>query len=118
MRIGCACLIVGLLLYPATSSLWGLALIIPFVPIGTALLFPSTTALMSHAAQKPELGTVMGSAQTFAGIARVVAPILATRAFQDWGHDWPFYMAAATVALVSILAFRLGPVADPNPTGA
>lgn len=118
MRIGCACLIVGLLLYPATSSLWGLALIIPFVPIGTALLFPSTTALMSHAAHKPELGTVMGSAQTFAGIARVAAPILATRAFQDWGHDWPFYMAAATVALVSILAFRLGPVADPNPTGA
>jgi hypothetical protein len=48
----------------------------------------------------------------------VVAPILATRAFQDWGHDWPFYMAAATVALVSILAFRLGPVAEPNPTGA
>ena len=118
MRIGCACLILGLLLYPAMSSLWGLALIIPFVPVGTALLFPSTTALMSHAAQKSELGTVMGSAQTFAGIARVVAPILATRAFQDWGHDWPFYMAAATVALVSILAFRLGPVADPNPTGA
>jgi MFS family permease len=118
MRIGCACLILGLLLYPAMSSLWGLALIIPFVPIGTALLFPSTTALMSHAAQKSELGTVMGSAQTFAGIARVVAPILATRAFQDWGHDWPFYMAAATVALVSILAFRLGPVAEPHPTGA
>ena len=118
MRIGCACLILGLLLYPAMSSLWGLALIIPLVPVGTALLFPSTTALMSHAAQKSELGTVMGSAQTFAGIARVVAPILATRAFQDWGHDWPFYMAAATVALVSILAFRLGPVADPNPTGA
>jgi len=118
MRIGGACLVVGLLLYPAASSLWSLALIIPFVPIGTALLFPATTALMSRAAPKAELGTVMGSAQTFAGLARVVAPILATRAFQDWGHDWPFYMAAATVALVSILAFRLGPVADPNPAGA
>jgi len=118
MRAGCACLIVGLLLYPAVSSLWALALIIPFVPIGTALLFPSTTAMMSHAAEKSELGTVMGSAQTFAGIARVVAPILATRAFQDYGHAWPFYMAAATVALVSILAFRLGAVAAPSHAGA
>ena len=117
MRTGGACLVVGLLLYPAVSSLWGLALIIPFVPIGTALLFPSTTALMSKAADKAELGTVMGSAQTFAGIARVVAPILATRAFQDWGHNWPFYMAAATVALASALAFRLGRVGDPQPAG-
>ncbi|MDH5265961.1 MAG: MFS transporter [Betaproteobacteria bacterium] len=117
MRLGAASLIIGLLLYPAVSSLIGLALIIPFVPIGTALLFPSTTALMSRAADKSELGTVMGSAQTFAGIARVAAPILATRAFQDYGHDWPFYMAAATVALVSVLAFRLGPVAEPTPAG-
>jgi MFS family permease len=118
MRAGCACLIFGLLMYPAVSSLWALALIIPFVPVGTALLFPSTTALMSHAAEKSELGTVMGSAQTFAGLARVIAPILATRAFQDYGHAWPFYMAAATVALVSILAFRLGPVAEPIHAGA
>lgn len=118
MRVGGACLIVGLLLYPVVSTLWGLALIIPFVPIGTALLFPSTTALMSRAAEKSELGTVMGSAQTFAGISRVIAPILATMAFQDYGHAWPFYMAATIVALVSILAFRLGPVADPNPAGA
>jgi len=118
MRMGAASLIVGLLLYPAASSLIGLALIMPFVPVGTALLFPSTTALMSRAAEKAELGTVMGSAQTFAGIARVVAPILATRAFQDYGHDWPFYMAAVTVALVSVLAFRLGPVAEPTPSGA
>jgi MFS family permease len=117
MRAGGASLVIGLLLYPAVSSLWALALIIPFVPIGTALLFPSTTALMSRAADKSELGTVMGSAQTFAGLARVVAPILATRAFQDYGHAWPFYMAAATVALVSILAFRLGPVAEPVHAG-
>jgi MFS family permease len=115
MRTGGACLVVGLLLYPVVNNLWTLALIIPFVPIGTALLFPATTALMSHAADKADLGTVMGSAQTFAGLARVVAPILATRAFQDYGHAWPFYMAAAIVALVSILAFRLGPVREPAP---
>jgi MFS family permease len=118
MRTGCAFLILGLAAYPFAPTLWSLAIIIPFVPIGTALLFPSTTALMSKASQKSELGTTMGVAQTFAGLARVVAPILATRAFQDYGHAWPFYLAAATVALVSVLAFHLGHVTEAVPTAA
>jgi multidrug resistance protein len=118
MRAGCAFLIVGLAAYPFAPTLWSLAIIIPFVPIGTALLFPATTALMSKASQKTELGTTMGVAQTFAGLARVAAPILATLAFQDYGHAWPFYLAAATVALVSVLAFRMGHVTEAVPTAA
>ena len=114
MRAGCACLIIGLLLYPAVSSLWALALIIPFVPIGHGAALPlDHRADVALPRTRPSWGPSWASAQTFAGIARVVAPILATRAFQDYGHAWPFYMAAATVALVSILAFRLGPVAEP-----
>jgi hypothetical protein len=49
----------------------------------------------------------MGVAQTFAGLARVVAPLLATAAFQRLGHAWPFYLAGACVAVVGILAFQV-----------
>jgi hypothetical protein len=49
----------------------------------------------------------MGVAQTFAGLARVVAPLLATAAFQRLGHGWPFYLAGACVAVVGMLAFRI-----------
>jgi hypothetical protein len=49
----------------------------------------------------------MGVAQTFAGLARVVAPILATMAFQRLGHGWPFYAAGMVVALVGIMAFQV-----------
>lgn len=107
MRAGTAVLIVGFLLYPVPDSIWTLALVIPLVPIGTALLFPSTTSLMSRSADRAEYGTVMGVAQTFGGIARVVAPILATAAFQELGHASPFLLGAAVVALVGLLAFRV-----------
>ena len=49
----------------------------------------------------------MGLAQTFAGLARVAAPILATTAFQRLGHGWPFYLAGVFVALVGIMAFQV-----------
>ncbi len=107
IRAGAACLILGMLSYPAATSLWMLALTVPLVPIGTALLFPATTALMSRASEKSELGTTMGIAQTFAGLARVAAPLCATALFQGFGHAAPFYFAAGIVGLVSILAFQV-----------
>lgn len=73
-------LVTGLALYPAAPNLWALAVVIPFVPVGTALLFPATTSLLSARASQAEVGTVMGIAQTFAGIARVIAPVAATSA--------------------------------------
>ena len=107
MRIGTVLLVLGLALYPVPGDLWTLAIVIPLVPIGTALLFPATTSLMSRASDPRELGTTMGVAQTFAGLARVVAPILATIAFQRLGHGWPFYVAAGYVALVGVMAFQV-----------
>ncbi|HEX6104875.1 MAG TPA: MFS transporter [Gemmatimonadales bacterium] len=107
MRAGTVLLVLGLLLYPVPRSLWTLALVIPLVPIGTALLFPSTTSLMSRHSDPRDLGATMGVAQTFAGLARVVAPLLATMAFQRLGHGWPFYLAGACVAVVGLLAFRV-----------
>jgi MFS family permease len=107
MRIGTVLLVVGLALYPLPRDLWTLALVIPLVPIGTALLFPATTSLMSRYSDPGELGTTMGVAQTFAGLARVMAPILATITFQRLGHGWPFYTAGVLVALVGIMAFQV-----------
>ena len=109
MRAGAGALIVGLVCYPLAPSIWVLVAVIPLVPIGTALLFPSTTSLMSHASERSELGTTMGTAQFYAGISRVVAPLVATAAFQHAGHRSPFFLAAGIVALASLLSFRVEP---------
>jgi multidrug resistance protein len=106
MRIGTVVMIIGLLLYPLSPSIPVLLLIIPFVPIGTALLFPTTTSLISSNADPAETGTIMGVAQTFGGASRVVAPLIATAAFEI--HTWlPFVLGAATVAVVTLLAFQV-----------
>ena len=109
IRVGAAALVLGLIGYPLAPNLWSLALIIPLVPIGTALLFPATTALMSRASAKNELGMTMGIAQTFAGIARVAAPVISTTLFQRVSHGMPFYFAAMVVAVVSFLSFHVAP---------
>jgi len=116
VRVGTITLTIGLVLYPAATNLWVLAAIIPLVPIGTALLFPATTALMSRVSSQDELGVTMGVAQTFAGVARVIAPLLATSSYQRFGRSSPFFVAGFIVAIVGVLAFRI--VAVPKPAGA
>jgi MFS family permease len=115
IRAGAAILVFGLLAYPLAPNLWSLAVIVPLVPIGTSLLFPATTAMMSRHSARSELGTTMGIAQTFAGISRVVAPVLSTNLFQRIGHATPFYFAATFVAVVSLLAFHVDAQPVPEP---
>jgi MFS family permease len=76
------------------------------------LLFPSTTALMTRGADREETGTVMGVAQTFGGVSRVAAPLMATAAFEV--NTWlPFVVAAGVVGITMIMAFRV-PVVPPR----
>ncbi len=107
MRLGAIVLSLGLLLVPLPHSVWLLAPLIGLVPIGTALLFPATTAVVTHLAPDAERGQVLGVAQTFGGFARVLAPIWATAAFQALGITVPFYIASAVVAGVIVLAFQV-----------
>ena len=106
VRVGAIILGIGLLLYPVASSIWMLVFIIPFVPVGTALLFPASTSLLSRVTDPHELGTVMGVAQTFAGISRVIAPVFGTIAFQRLGVNSPFLLGGVTMLIVAWTAFR------------
>jgi MFS family permease len=107
IRLGAACLAAGFVGYPLAPNLWILALVIPLIPIGTALLFPATTALLSRSTDKAEFGLTMGIAQTFAGISRVIAPMTATGLFQNVGHASPFFFAAGVTAAGSLMAIHL-----------
>jgi multidrug resistance protein len=105
--LGSASLGLGFLMYPLAPSIPILAMVIPLIPIGTALLFPATTALLSKNSDKTELGLAMGIAQSFAGVSRLIAPVTATALFQYLGEAAPFFFAAAVVTGASALAFSL-----------
>ena len=107
MRIGTLFLIVGLAGYPLAPNLWVLAMVIPLIPIGTALLFPATTALLSKATDAADYGTALGTAQTFAGISRLLAPLMATALFGYLSPSFPFFVAAEIAALGCLLTFGM-----------
>lgn len=106
-RLGALCLVAGFAVLPFAPSLAWLALAVLFIPVGTALLFPATTALISKFAPRAETGQVMGVQQTFGGIARMAGPLWAGAVFQGIGIRYPFWISAALMLGVSFLTRQL-----------
>ncbi len=113
MQIGTVSLLLGLALMPLPAAVlppapaMGLFIVfLALVPVGTALLFPASTSLVSQRTEKHELGLVMGAQQTFRGIMSIVGPVGATLAFDKLGHGVPFLCGAAIVSVAAVLAFR------------
>ena len=113
MQVGTISLLLGLALMPLPAAvlppapalvLFIFALVL--VPVGTALLFPASTSLVSQRTDRHELGLVMGAQQTFRGIMSIIGPVGATLVFDKLGHGIPFLCAAAIVSVALVLAFR------------
>jgi MFS family permease len=114
MRVGILALIVGFATIPLTTSIPGLALAAAMIPVGTALLFPATTSLVSAQAPDGETGQVLGVQQAFGGVSRLVGPLWAGVVFQFVGIRAPFWLCAALMGLVWVLA-RLLELDDREP---
>ena len=110
MRAGAILLEIGLFAIPLPTFLVGTVIVMSLVPIGTALLFPNVSALVSFRTPNAELGQMLGVQQSFGGVARVIAPLWATAAFQ-LGPSLPFFISAGVVAVVTLLAFSVKPAA-------
>jgi MFS family permease len=106
-RMGAASLAVGLMVIPLPTHLWGLAVCVLFVPIGTALLFPATTSLVSRRSRRSETGQVMGVQQLFGGVSRMLGPLWAGFIFKQVGIQYPFWIAAVLMMSVSFLTLRM-----------
>ncbi len=107
MNLGAGALAIGLAAIPFAPNIPVLAVAVLFVPIGTALLFPATTALVSRAAPEGETGQVMGVQQAFGGVARMLGPIWAGTSFDLLGPRSPFWMSAALMLGVGALTRRI-----------
>lgn len=107
MRLGATILGLSLALLPFAPGIPAFVVLSSGLPIGTALLFPSTSAMITHRAEEEEMGQTLGVQQAYGGIARVVGPIGGAAAFQALGPAIPFYGAATIVAatLFFVLAF-------------
>jgi MFS family permease len=118
MRTGALFLALGLVAFPLPKALGTFIPVMLLVPIGTALLFPATSALLSQRCDRAELGQVLGVQQAFGGIARIFGPIWAGAAFEKLGPSVPFEVAGAVVFGVALLAARVRPAPALSPEEA
>lgn len=123
LRTGAFCLGLGLALAPLPGhvlpgNVFWLAAVIVLVPVGTALLFPATTSLVSRYSVRTETGQNLGVQQAFGGVSRMLGPIWATAVFQYVGLAAPFWIAAGLMGVVLSIALGVrGPGRDGEPRG-
>jgi multidrug resistance protein len=115
MRIGAVLYGGGYLLLPLATSVPLFLLFQTLLPLGTALLFPANSALVSHNADRHEFGLMLGVQQALRGVSSVLAPILAGFAYQVYGPRVPFFGAAGVIAIALLLT---GLVRDTRPAAA
>lgn len=117
LRCGALTLALGMGLAPLATNALQFLLAIVLVPTGTALLFPSTTSLITRFADSESVGQTMGVQQSFGGVSRLIGPAWAGAAYQSWGEPVPFWMASVLVFSTAFFAFRLRPGEAPRPGG-
>ena len=102
-RIGLVLLATGLAAYPFVHNYILLAIVIAFVPLGTAFTFPCVTSLLSRVIPSSERGLYMGVQQMYGGLSRLVIPLWAGFSYDQFGRPVPFITSAALVALTLLI---------------
>jgi MFS family permease len=109
MRLGLASLVAGFACAPLAPSVPAFVATMVFFPVGTALLFPATSSLVSRYSTRHELGATMGVQQAYGGMARLFGPIWAGAAFQVFGPGAPFWISSGLALATLLFAQGLAP---------
>lgn len=118
LRLGAAVLGLGMVGITFAPSLPTFVMLMVLVPTGTALLFPSTTSLITRFAPPESVGQTVGVQQSFGGVSRLLAPIWAGAAFQAYGPRYPFWIGGALVLATAAFSLRFRPGEAPLPRRA
>ena len=113
MRAGALSMAISLATIPLAPEVPALALAVLLMPVGTALLFPTTTSLVSRRAAPQETGLTLGVHQAFGGVARMIGPLWAGLAFENIGIRSPFWIASGVMLFVRLFASTVRDDAPP-----
>ena len=107
MRLGAVLYALGYALIPFATSVSLFIGLQVLLPLGTALLFPANSALVSHRTSRHEFGLMMGVQQALRGVAAVLGPIWAGMAYQYLGPRVPFFACSVIIVCALLLATRV-----------
>ena len=106
-RLGLLVLGLGLGLVAAIRSYSMVIVSFTLMPVGTAFLFPSITAMLSRVVPRSRRGLYMGVQQTFGGVSKVAFPVATGIAMDRLGLGVPFIVAGVIVAATLLLTASL-----------
>jgi MFS family permease len=119
-RLGIVSLAAGLAATGFAHGGWLLLLGFTLMPLGTGLLFPCVTGMLSRVVPMPDRGLYMGVQHTFGGVSRVAFPIAAGLVMDSLGPGVPFWASGLLVLILLPFTGAIGPpdgaVARPAPT--
>jgi len=104
--IGLGCLALSMLLQPVIRTPVSGVLLMGLLMTGHSLAFPSAGALLSRNTPPERQGGTMGLMMASNAIGRIVAPPLFGLIYAQVGHDAPWYVGAAMIGLVVLVALQ------------
>lgn len=106
-RLGLMFLAVGLAMVALITSYPTMLVAMTLMPIGTGLLFPCVTAMLSRVVPNAERGLFMGVQHTFGGVSRVAFPLIVGFGMDALGMGVPFVFAGVMVIGTLLLTASL-----------
>lgn len=115
VRFGSLLLTISLAGIAVVQTMPMLKLLAAGLAVGSAMLGPVLSSLISKAAPDDERGEVHGVQQGLASMARMIAPPTGTFLLQRFGTASPYITAAAIMAVAAGLSMMLARNAPPSP---
>jgi DHA1 family tetracycline resistance protein-like MFS transporter len=117
-------LLVGLLLVAGGLAVLPLGAVLATIvagagltTLGMALIYPTSTSLLSYVAAPDQAGATLGVARSAGGLARVIGPALAGVSYTRLGSAAPFLLSAA-ITLAAVVLVPVDPLAGEGATAS
>jgi MFS family permease len=107
LKAGLVFTAIGLVVVGVGFHVWMMYVGLGFVALGSGLVNPSTTGLISLYSSQDEQGRVLGIFRSLGSLSRAITPIVAGAVFSIWGSESVFVGGAALAAAALALAARL-----------
>jgi len=107
LSIGLVCSVIGFLGIGFASVPWMLYLALVFTAMGSGLVNPSTSGLISLYAGADEQGRVLGIFRSLGALSRAVTPVLAGLLYWSLGSKFLYVLSAITTVATFYLARTL-----------
>ena len=110
--IGLLLLALSMALQPALRTPVSGVLLMGLLMTGHSLAFPSSGALLSRNTPPERQGSTMGLMMASNAVGRIVVPPLFGLIYAEVGHDAPWYVGAAMIGLVVLVALQAVRICD------